>query len=249
MPLDLQRSLGLPGRPQRDDLFSVYLHRLLHRAHRVHMLCVGAEQGDNGTEPSRFLGQIEAWANESLSGVRLHKCLLSTPLPDSAPDIPDLGWSRKALDSMEHMLQRGVSPSALNQALTCERQFHYRYVLGLGETDAVEEHLEASTIGTVIHAAVEEGLKPTIGRTLTKKDLSALSKEVQTRLVAALRQEKPGAQVDTGANVLVLRMAAAMVARWVRDELNEWQGEVTICLLYTSPSPRDQRGSRMPSSA
>ena len=25
--------------------------------------------------------------------------------------------------------------------------------------------------------------------------------------------------------------------------------ELTICLLYTSPSPRDQRGSRMPSSA
>ena len=24
---------------------------------------------------------------------------------------------------------------------------------------------------------------------------------------------------------------------------------ITICLLYTSPSPRDQRGSRMPSSA
>ena len=26
-------------------------------------------------------------------------------------------------------------------------------------------------------------------------------------------------------------------------------GQGTICLLYTSPSPRDQRGSRMPSSA
>ena len=26
-------------------------------------------------------------------------------------------------------------------------------------------------------------------------------------------------------------------------------GDSTICLLYTSPSPRDQRGSRMPSSA
>ena len=26
-------------------------------------------------------------------------------------------------------------------------------------------------------------------------------------------------------------------------------GLVIICLLYTSPSPRDQRGSRMPSSA
>ena len=27
------------------------------------------------------------------------------------------------------------------------------------------------------------------------------------------------------------------------------QGKYYICLLYTSPSPRDQRGSRMPSSA
>ena len=27
------------------------------------------------------------------------------------------------------------------------------------------------------------------------------------------------------------------------------QGAATACLLYTSPSPRDQRGSRMPSSA
>ena len=27
------------------------------------------------------------------------------------------------------------------------------------------------------------------------------------------------------------------------------EGELYTCLLYTSPSPRDQRGSRMPSSA
>ena len=28
-----------------------------------------------------------------------------------------------------------------------------------------------------------------------------------------------------------------------------WNPEMITCLLYTSPSPRDQRGSRMPSSA
>ena len=34
---------------------------------------------------------------------------------------------------------------------------------------------------------------------------------------------------------------------------SKWKGTFTVrgkdCLLYTSPSPRDQRGSRMPSSA
>ena len=31
--------------------------------------------------------------------------------------------------------------------------------------------------------------------------------------------------------------------------LNDYMTKFSICLLYTSPSPRDQRGSRMPSSA
>ena len=39
-------------------------------------------------------------------------------------------------------------------------------------------------------------------------------------------------------------MALAMI-----DIDNDGVDEVFICLLYTSPSPRDQRGSRMPSSA
>ena len=31
--------------------------------------------------------------------------------------------------------------------------------------------------------------------------------------------------------------------------LDKTNNQTKICLLYTSPSPRDQRGSRMPSSA
>ena len=34
-----------------------------------------------------------------------------------------------------------------------------------------------------------------------------------------------------------------------REELQSGKPVIGICLLYTSPSPRDQRGSRMPSSA
>ena len=33
------------------------------------------------------------------------------------------------------------------------------------------------------------------------------------------------------------------------DSESAWRGWSDDCLLYTSPSPRDQRGSRMPSSA
>ena len=34
-----------------------------------------------------------------------------------------------------------------------------------------------------------------------------------------------------------------------KSKAEKWLSEYKGCLLYTSPSPRDQRGSRMPSSA
>ena len=40
----------------------------------------------------------------------------------------------------------------------------------------------------------------------------------------------------------------ALLKQYVADDL-ETLNENNVCLLYTSPSPRDQRGSRMPSSA
>ena len=43
--------------------------------------------------------------------------------------------------------------------------------------------------------------------------------------------------------------AQAKVAEAEQKRLQDHQAWVKACLLYTSPSPRDQRGSRMPSSA
>ena len=56
--------------------------------------------------------------------------------------------------------------------------------------------------------------------------------------------------IDTGMNRLGLSMEEVTIlsrnkSLW-KDLNPEW---VMSCLLYTSPSPRDQRGSRMPSSA
>ena len=48
------------------------------------------------------------------------------------------------------------------------------------------------------------------------------------------------AVVPTGGNVKITAENAAEIEVSIGD---------TTCLLYTSPSPRDQRGSRMPSSA
>ena len=59
-----------------------------------------------------------------------------------------------------------------------------------------------------------------------------------------LRWLRPGNYVDPATGVVAYRGRGL---HWAQDQNLVLQP--TICLLYTSPSPRDQRGSRMPSSA
>ena len=47
-----------------------------------------------------------------------------------------------------------------------------------------------------------------------------------------------------GPSILKVKMPDKLV-----DTLNQYVDQVIICLLYTSPSPRDAQLSRMPSSA
>ena len=60
---------------------------------------------------------------------------------------------------------------------------------------------------------------------------------------------------DTGRSSReVIRQLDRLRAKGTLSQGVEWNGhggavKVEFCLLYTSPSPRDQRGSRMPSSA
>ena len=50
--------------------------------------------------------------------------------------------------------------------------------------------------------------------------------------------------------VTVLHLDNCHVISSLTEEKNGYSAvQIGVCLLYTSPSPRDQRGSRMPSSA
>ena len=125
------------------------------------------------TEPSRHIAQLTRWAQESLPGVDVKRQRWSTPLAGCGAARARPPMVRHQSSGPDHLLLNGISPSALNQAIRCNRQFHYRYVLGLGEADTVEEHLEASTIGTVIHKAVELGSRGPLAGTSSGATSSA----------------------------------------------------------------------------
>ena len=72
------------------------------------------------------------------------------------------------------------------------------------------------------------------------------------------QEEKASQAADSAATSLteIENLVAEWQSRWdafssasASAQRDSEVGQSNICLLYTSPSPRDQRGSRMPSSA
>ena len=75
-----------------------------------------------------------------------------------------------------------------------------------------------------------------LGKSTAEFSTSELENKLTELRTKYLRATNP--QVRNQINMFIAEYTEELKMRWYKD-----------CLLYTSPSPRDQRGSRMPSSA
>ena len=80
---------------------------------------------------------------------------------------------------------------------------------------------------------------------MTHHQNSSLVNVARDKVVSArLRSDKTESCIDA---VVQEKQALALKLAEIQEKVVRLECE--LCLLYTSPSPRDQRGSRMPSSA
>lgn len=178
IPADLRHHLGLPSAQERDAYYAYYLYRLLQRAEEVHLVYnAGAEQFDVG-EPSRYVQQIASCDVLERSEVEIIHLNVLTRTAESAPEIPPIATGAYTREQVEQQLQNGLSPSALNKWIDCPQEFFFRYILRLGEQDEVEEELENSTIGTVVHQVLEGILESFKGQALRADALKAKKQSV-----------------------------------------------------------------------
>ena len=96
-----------------------------------------------------------------------------------------------------------------------------------------------------------KGLGAIFGEDVVKESKEELEKAKAKRAAAA-------EEIDEKGRILMLKLDLIQPNKeqprktFDEEQINELAGSIKqygVCLLYTSPSPRDQRGSRMPSSA
>ncbi len=137
--------------------------------------------------------------------------------------LGDLVLSKDAamLAGLRGVLERGLSPSALNEYLGCSLKFYFSRLARFQENDEVEEALGADGFGTVVHDALEHLLKPfeLEKRDLTAADLPAIIQQVPAEVTRQLRQEGADRQArpDDGLNHVLGQVATRLIRKYLES--------------------------------
>lgn len=164
IPLDLRRFFNMPLPADKDAIFAHHFYRLLAASENIHML-YSTNQGDDlaAAEPSRYLQQIELEL-KPLSKITIAHNSYNIPVNEA---LVELSFTNTAevQERIFTYFQRGLSPSALNKFLKCPLDFYARYVLKYSDDEDVEEGIESSTFGDVVHRTLEVLYMPFVGET------------------------------------------------------------------------------------
>jgi RecB family exonuclease len=122
-------------------------------------------------------------------------------------------------------MAEGMSPSAINKMLTCERNFTYRYLMKLSEPTDLEESIKSNTLGSIVHKVFEVGLEDALNITLQEHHLKDILSKVDELLSDAITQEYKYGPSDRGENFLLIRSARSTIKKILKRELYELNNE------------------------
>ena len=223
IPRELKVHHRLPIEQDKDAIFAHHFYRLLHRSKNIYMTYNSTSDGMGSSEKSRFITQIE---NE-LDFEHTHTFKNYTyNANDDDSQISETVYSvnNKVIEKLDLLFERGLSPSALNTFIRCPLDFYYKYILGLRESNEVEENIEASTFGTMIHEVLERIFRDnflTQNKAVSIDRLIREKKNLHAYLEAEYLKTFTKSDIKYGQNKLSFDVSLELLNKFIDKQVDE----------------------------
>ncbi len=235
IPYGIRKAFGLPTHEERHAVTAYHFYRLLQRAQKVWLVHNTVARGLSSGEPSRFIVQLEReMAVRYPDQIKIRRRSVLTPV-EPMPTMPIVVQkSPEVMKRMEKWNWDGktpqdrmpaLSPSAINQYISCPLRFYLSHVAGLWEKEDKQETLEAGVLGKVLHLAME--LIYAGKSELQAEDFKAFHSMVLPKVNQAIAQEFTNPDDLEGKNLLLRNVIVELVHQVLRHD----EKQVPIRLL------------------
>lgn len=222
IPFDIKTEFGLPTFKQKDAVFAYHFYRMLQRAENIHLIYDTEGDQMKGGERSRFIMQLGFELKKYNPGISFDESL-EKPSSELSGNVKEIiiPKSETILERLSAKTLSGFSPTAFSLYITCPLKFYFQEVLGLAETESVEETIESKTMGTVIHQVLFQIFEPFTGKAVDAQSLTASLGAIETLTHEAFRKHYPEGDTELGKNHLILRVVLLFLRNFIKSEIEQ----------------------------
>ena len=214
IPFDVKKEVGLPTYQEKDAIFSYRFYRLIQRAKNVYLLYNTENDQYGSGEQSRFITQLEINSPECIQ-----KYIVSPKLIASTIELKQIHKTSEVLAALKNLALKGFSPTALTTYIYNPIDFYQQKVLGVRESDEIEETVAANTLGTIIHKSLEAFYEPFKGVFLTKDAVVGMKKKTPLEVKKWFQKEYKNGDITSGKNLLIYTVAQQFILNFLDTEL------------------------------
>jgi hypothetical protein len=216
IPYEVKREFGLPTYKEKDAVYAYHFYRLLQRARNIY-ICYNTEPDAlEAGEPSRFISQLRT---DPLLASRIEKLIASPNVGAGHFPPREIAKNDALLARLRELAESGFSPTSLGRYIQDPMEFYRKNILGIPDSDALEETVAANTFGTVLHQALEDLYKPLVGQELTPDRLGRAKKEAPSLVQKAFEELYLKGSKARGRNLIALRVMKQYMELFLDQEI------------------------------
>ncbi len=173
IPYTIKKAFSLNTADDRTNIFAYYFYRLLKRCKDVTLVYNSSGSDTSPGEMSRFLLNLIVNNHTQINQIALQTDFISRtkrPQPYEASEA-------ELHQYIEDRKREGISPSAINVFMRCEKKFYYQYYRKLREEHDEEDTMDAADFGTFFHNVAEDFYKKFGTNTITSAMLEEYVKK------------------------------------------------------------------------
>jgi len=221
IPFDIRKETGLPTYIDKDAVFAYHFYRLIQRCKSLTLIYNTETDALNSGEKSRFITQLEneltlKYPKEFTFNEEILSHTLKKVEPKELSIIKDEAIKERL---KELATGKGFSPSSLNTYKNCPLQFYYEKILNIKEPAVMEETIEAKTLGTVVHRALEDFYRPYLNREINTEDLKSMLAKIPAKLKELFLEEFKSGIFNKGKNKLIYTVAEEFLHSFIKKEI------------------------------
>ena len=221
IPFDIRRETGLPTYMDKDAVFAYHFYRLTQRCKSFTLIYNTETDALNSGEKSRFITQLENELQLKYpKEINFNEEILSHPLKKVEPKELSIIKDEIIKERLKEIAtNKGFSPSSLNTYKNCPLQFYYEKILNIKDPAVMEETIEANTLGTVVHRALEDFFHPYLNRKINTEDLKSMLPKIPAKLKELFKEEFKSGIFNKGKNKLIYTVAEQFLHSFIIKEI------------------------------